>query len=85
MISDRLRAAIRHAARHAGSRQYQLARKVGLHPVGLSDLMRGSRDVELWDARVVLIGELVGVPPGGCFEAPAGDAETDTDAAGVER
>ena len=85
MISDRLRAAVQNATRQPGSRQYQIARKVGLHPVCLSDLMRHSRDVELGDPRVILIGELVGVPPSECFEAPAGNAETDTDAAGAER
>jgi hypothetical protein len=78
MISERLRVAIRMAARKTGTRQYQLARKAGLHPVSLSDLMRGSRDVELWDARVVALGDAVGVPPGECFEETAHEDPTTT-------
>ena len=67
MISERLKNAIRTSS----NRQWKIARRGGLHPVTLSNLVVGSRDVEVGDPRVVAIGRMLGVPEQECFEATA--------------
>lgn len=79
-LGRELRAAIRNAARQPGRRQYQLARAVGIHPVTLSDLMRGARDVQHGDPRVLALGNLLGLDPGSCFEGT--EQERPTEAGG---
>jgi hypothetical protein len=83
MLSRELRAAIQSAARQPGRRQYQLARAVGIHPVTLSDLMRGARDVERGESRIVALGNLLGIHPDDCFESSEPEHPTDT-ATGAE-
>ena len=56
------------AVRGSGRPQYLLARAAGLHPVALSDLMRGARDCKSGEPRIVRLGGLVGVAPEECFE-----------------
>jgi hypothetical protein len=79
-ISQTLRVAVRRAiapdAGPARKPQWQLARACGLHPVTLSNLMSGARDVEQGDVRIIALGQLLGIEPDQCFAATAvGDAE----------
>jgi hypothetical protein len=79
-ISQTLRAAVRRVtapdAGPARKSQWQLARACGLHPVSLSNLMSGARDVERGDSRIIALGKLLGIEPDQCFAATAvGEAE----------
>ena len=67
MISERLKNAIRSSQRP----QWWIARQAGLHPVTLSNLVVGSRDVEVGDLRVVAIGRMLDVAEQECFEVSA--------------
>ncbi|MEO7190072.1 MAG: helix-turn-helix transcriptional regulator [Vicinamibacterales bacterium] len=63
MLSDRLITAVR---RHT-SRQYQLAREIGVSHGTLSAWICGIYDPREGDERVLKLAELVGVPGSECF------------------
>jgi transcriptional regulator with XRE-family HTH domain len=64
VISQRLRFAVKTS----GSRQYQLARAIGVHHSTLSCWLNGISEVAAGDPRVVRLGAILGVPAGECFE-----------------
>ena len=57
-----------NALKTAPERQYRIAIRGGLHPSGLSKFVSGAQPVRRGDARIVAIGDLLGLPPESCFE-----------------
>ena len=63
MLSDDLRRAVKLS----GERQYRIAHAAGVHPVTLSAWLNGIRHPRPGDARVIAVGQVVGVPAERCF------------------
>jgi len=66
-VSNKLRLAILQA-RSNGTRQYEIAKAAGLHPVVFSSLVNDTRPVRPDDPRVLRIGEVLGLSAADCFE-----------------
>ena len=48
--------------------QYEYAHELGLNPATLSQIVNGILITRIGDARVVRLGELLGIPESDCFE-----------------
>jgi transcriptional regulator with XRE-family HTH domain len=55
-------------ARSRGTRQYEIARRAGLHPTVLSAILTGAVQVGPGDARIVRVAEVLGLTPAECFD-----------------
>lgn len=64
MVSNKLKAAIYLSDKRA----YQIAQEAGLNPCTLSKLLNGIEEVKPNDPRILRVGEIIGVPPGECFD-----------------
>jgi hypothetical protein len=61
------------ALRLSGEPNYRTARKAGLHPSTLSQLVLGISNIQNNDSRVIAIGRVLGLQPSECFSEDAAE------------
>ena len=70
MISENLKRELL-IARARGTKQYEIARRAGLHPSVLSAIVHAAIPVRRGDRRVLRLAEVLGVSEADCFEEAA--------------
>lgn len=62
---------LRNEAKLSEKRHYNLAHEANLHPSTFSRILCGIEKIKPNDPRVVAIGQVLGIPPGECFQEEA--------------
>jgi transcriptional regulator with XRE-family HTH domain len=63
------------AVKLASCPQYEYAHELGLNPATLSQIVNGILVTRVGDARVIRLGELLGVPEVECYELQTEETE----------
>lgn len=67
LLSERFHAELKNRIQH-GERQYRIARRAGIHPTTLSQIIHDALPLHRGDVRVIKVGRELGLEPSECFE-----------------